>query len=96
MNKKYLLGDYQAVDPVKSAAVTDDKAQLEIKTATTVGQFNALAKMALFPIFTLACYLALMAFFKSRGGYRPVQLSGAGDKTSVAYPAAKVPAESSV
>ena len=96
VNKKYLLGDYQAVDPVKSAAVTDDKAQLEIKTATTVGQFNALAKMALFPIFTLACYLALMAFFKSRGGYRPVQLSSAGDKTSVAYSPAKVPAESSV
>ncbi len=96
VNKKYLLGDYQAVDPVKSAAVTDDKAQLEIKTATTVGQFNALAKMALFPIFTLACYLALMAFFKSRGGYRPVKLTGAGEEAITFYQTAKVPADSSV
>ena len=46
-----------------------------IATATTTGQFSALGKMALFPIFMLACYLALMAYFKSRGGYKPVQLA---------------------
>jgi len=27
-----------------------------------------------FPIFTLACYLALIMYFKSKGGYKPVQL----------------------
>ncbi len=75
VQKNYLLGSYQAVDPVKSAAVTDEKSAAEIQAATTTGQFSALGKMALFPVFMLACYLALLAYFKSRGGYRPVQLS---------------------
>jgi hypothetical protein len=63
---------------VKSAAVTDEKSQAEIQTATTTGQFSALGKMALFPIFMLACYLALIVYFRSRGGYKPVQLASTG------------------
>jgi hypothetical protein len=70
----YLLGAYQAIDPVKKAAITDEKSQAEIKAAETAGQFSALGKMAMFPIFTFACYLALITYFKSRGGYKPVQL----------------------
>ena len=77
VEKTYLLGKYQAIDPVKSAAVTDDAGKTAILTATTTGQFSALAKMALFPAFMLACYLALMAYFKSRGGYRAVQIGNA-------------------
>jgi MFS family permease len=92
VQKSYLLGNYQAVDPEKSAAVKDAKAQEEIKTATTAGQFNALAGMALFPVFTLACYLALMAYFKSRGGYRPVQLAGVETKATGLQPAEGVSA----
>jgi hypothetical protein len=30
--------------------------------------------MALFPAFMLAGYLALIAYFKTRGGYKPVAL----------------------
>ena len=74
VEKNCLLGKYQAIDPVKSAAVTE-------AAATTTGQFSAFGKMALFPIFTLACYLALIVYFKSRGGYKPVQLTSTdGDK----------------
>jgi len=43
-------------------------------TEVTVSQFNALGKMALFPLFTLACYLGLIMYFRSRGGYKPVHL----------------------
>ena len=74
VEKNYLLGAYKAIDPVKSAAASDEKSQAEIKTATTTGQFSALGKMAMFPIFMLACYLALIAYFKTKGGYKPVQL----------------------
>jgi hypothetical protein len=74
-DKTYLLGGYQAIDPVKAAAVTDSGFNDQIKAATTTGQFNALAKMALFPVFIFACYLALILYFKSRGGYKPVQLT---------------------
>ncbi len=79
VEKSYLLGGYKAIDPVKSAAVTDPAAQTAIASATTTGQFSALGKMALFPLFTLACYLALMGYFKSRGGYKPVQLASTNE-----------------
>ena len=83
VEKNYLLGAYKAIDPVKSAAVTEEKAQTEIKTATTTtGQFSALGKMALFPVFMLVCYLALIAYFKSRGGYKPVQLESKQSRTA--------------
>ena len=78
VEKNYLLGKYQAIDPVKSAALTDDKSQAAITTATTTSQFSALGKMAVFPAFMLVCYLALIAYFKTKGGYKPVQLSGGG------------------
>ena len=70
----YLLGGYQAIDPDKRAAVTDEKSLSDIKTAETNGKFTALGKMAMFPAFTLVCYLILALYFKSRGGYKPVQL----------------------
>ena len=75
VQKEYLLGAYQAIDPVKSAAVTEPAAQASIQSATTTGQFSALAKMALFPVFILGCYLALFLYFKARGGYKPVKLT---------------------
>jgi MFS family permease len=76
VKKDYLLGAYEAIDPAKSATVTDPKAQADLQTATTAGKFSALGKMAMFPAFTFACYLALIAYFKSKGGYKPVQLAG--------------------
>jgi MFS family permease len=75
VQKSYLLGAYQAIDPEKAAAVTDAASSKQIQDATTTGQFNALAKMALFPVFIFACYLALILYFKSKGGYKPVQLA---------------------
>ena len=77
VEKTFLLGGYRAIDPLKSAAVTGEAAQATIKTATTSGQFSALGKMGLFPMFTLACYVVLMAYFKSRGGYKPVRIGDA-------------------
>ncbi|MGD0745537.1 MAG: MFS transporter [Verrucomicrobiota bacterium] len=74
VQKHYLLGAYKAIDPVKVAAVADISSNEQIKTATTTGQFSALGKMALFPVFTFACYVALIWYFKSRGGYKPVRL----------------------
>jgi len=75
VEKKYLLGNYQAIDPVKSAAVAEESAKEEIASATTTGQFSALGKMAFFPLFMLAGYLALIFYFKTKGGYKPVQLT---------------------
>jgi len=76
VEKEYLLGAYRAIDPVKSAAVTDAADQSALHSAATAGQFSALGKMAMFPAFTFACYLALLLYFKARGGYKAVSLGG--------------------
>ena len=80
VQKHYLLGYYRAIDPVKSAAVQDDASKATILNATTTGQFSALGKIAIFPAFMLACYIALIFYFKSKGGYRPVQITAPGEK----------------
>jgi MFS family permease len=74
MKQNYLLGAYQAIDPAKSAIVTDAKSKADLQAATTAGKFSALGKMAMFPAFTFVCYLALIFYFKSKGGYKPVHL----------------------
>jgi hypothetical protein len=84
VQKHYLLGDYQAIDPVKSATVTDDASKATLLNANTTGQFSALGKMAIFPAFMLACYIALIFYFKSKGGYKPVQITA---PTETAAPA---------
>lgn len=71
---KYLLSPYRAIDPDKAAALADDAAKETIKIAKTTGQFSALGKMAMFPAFMLAGYLALIVYFKAKGGYKPVEL----------------------
>src|SRR5882724_6704509 len=72
----YLLGKYQAIDPDKAAAVTTDEGKAALKSANTAGQFSALGKMASFPAFMLCCYLGLILYFKSKGGYKAVNLAG--------------------
>ena len=86
VKKDYLLGAYEAVDPAKSATVTDTKSQSDLQAAVTAGKFSALGKMAMFPVFTFACYLALLFYFKSRGGYKAVQLGGTAEKQESPQP----------
>ncbi len=71
---KYVLGNYQAIDPVKSAVQTDEQSQSDLKAADTTGQFSALAKTAVLPSALFVGYLILIFHFKSRGGYKPVRL----------------------
>ena len=53
--------------------------QAVLAKATTTGQFSALGEMALFPVAMLGGYLVLMLYFKTKGGYKPVQLAQTGD-----------------
>lgn len=75
VEKNYLLGSYRSIDPSKSATVAGANNQEAISAAITTGQFSALGKMALFPLFTLGCYLVLTCYFKFKGGYRPVVMN---------------------
>src|SRR5207237_5578284 len=61
---------YQAISPEKAEKVTDPAAKEAIAAAKKASQFDALAKMALFPTFMLICYIILFLYFKTRGGYK--------------------------
>ncbi|MBM4080362.1 MAG: MFS transporter [Planctomycetes bacterium] len=73
IQKDGILGRYEAVDPEKA------KTLLKAEQDTVAGvvekaQHGALANMALFPCIMLVGYLLLMAYFASKGGYKPVEL----------------------
>jgi hypothetical protein len=69
---------YEAINPDKAAKVTDPEGRDAIAAASKAGQFDALAKMALFPTFMLVCYIILFIYFKSRGGYKAQDISHVG------------------
>jgi len=76
----YFLGDYTAVDEEKLAGLEGEQGKQagEIIKAAKQG---ALAKVVVFPAFMLLCYLGLIAYFRSQGGYTAVHLTAAGDET---------------
>ena len=63
-------------DKVETVDAQDDKDA--IAAATKEGQFDALAKMALFPTFMLICYIILCLYFKCRGGYKAQDITHGG------------------
>lgn len=67
---------YEAIDPNKAKAVTDEEGIAALAAANKAGQFDALAKMAFFPAFMLLCYIAMFLYFKSKGGYQAEVLAG--------------------
>ncbi len=75
---KYMGINLDALDAAKVEAVSkeDKKAKEQIDEAKTASQFSALAIMAIFPTFMLACYIGLFLYFKSRGGYEAEVLTG--------------------
>jgi hypothetical protein len=75
----YVLGSYKAIDAEKVATLAKtDKATAEKITAAREGaNQGALAKIAMFPMFMLACYIGLILWFRSRGGYK-AEVIGAG------------------
>jgi MFS family permease len=77
----YEILSYQAID---DAAVANTIAKLPagkqgfvtelVNSTKEKSNQKALGKMAIFPVIMLVCYIALMFYFKSRGGYKPVSL----------------------
>ena len=74
--KTSIFGHYTALDDAKVAtAAPADKLVLDNLMAGS--KKDALKDVALLPVLTMLIYLALIAWFRTRGGYRPVVL-GAG------------------
>ncbi len=70
----YFLGRYTAIDEGKLAMLPAETAGT-VAEVTKDAKQGALAKVTIFPAIMLVFYLGLMAWFRSRGGYRPVSLS---------------------
>ena len=51
-------------------------AQEELSGIQKASKKGSFAKVAILPSFMLVCYLILFFYFKSRGGYKPVDLHG--------------------
>jgi MFS family permease len=77
--KVYEIIPYKTVNDAKLAAATatlpSDK-QKEITAAAAGSAQKALRNMAIFPAVMLAFYIALIVYFKSRGGYSAQVLTG--------------------
>ncbi len=73
--KSYVLGKYTGIDPVQEEKITAPAEKTAIAEAKKAGQFSALGSMAAFPTIMLVCYVLIWAYFKSKGGYKAVELS---------------------
>ena len=75
--RTYFLGKYNAIVDDKVSTLSEADAAKVGSTAKAAKQ-GALAKITIFPALMLLCYLGLIFYFKSRGGYKPVELGGDG------------------
>jgi MFS family permease len=66
-----LFGESEALDPMKRAAITDPQAQATITAVDARTKQATLSRIAILPAIMLLCYIGLILYFKSRGGYRP-------------------------
>jgi hypothetical protein len=72
----YFLGAYKAVDEAKVKELPAEQAE-KVGTIAKHAKQGALAKVTVFPDFMLLCYLGLIVYFRSKGGYKPVNLDAA-------------------
>ncbi|MEM9284199.1 MAG: MFS transporter, partial [Verrucomicrobiota bacterium] len=73
--RSYVLGDYTAISEAKLGELSEEEAA-EIGELAKKGKQGALADVTIFPIFMLLCYLGMIFYFKSKGGYKAEVLDG--------------------
>ncbi len=71
--KGSLFGKYQPIDQDKLASL-DLKDKEAVDTVVGSAKKNALMTVAIFPAIMLVCYLILIFYFRTKGGYKPVDL----------------------
>jgi hypothetical protein len=67
--------EYEKIDSTKVAKQTDEVRD-QINTMQQATKQQALAKIAVLPAIMFVCYVALIMYFKSRGGYSAQVLTG--------------------
>ncbi len=76
--RQTFMGEVPSLDQAKVKTLSEeDQAALEkIQAASKQGSF---VRIATLPTFMLVCYLGLFFYFKTKGGYKPVELDHAED-----------------
>jgi MFS family permease len=72
--KSSIFGEYRAVNPAVAANLPAPE-QEQIAEVAVQSQKDALRTIAFLPVIMLICYLILAAYFRSRGGYRPADIT---------------------
>jgi MFS family permease len=67
--------DYQSIDKTKLSALPANEVE-QLTAIERVTKQHALAKIAILPVIMCVCYLGLIVYFKSRGGYQAQVLAG--------------------
>ena len=67
--------DYEYVDPEKVASLSDQQ-KVQLAAIQAPVKQHALSKIAVLPAIMFVCYLTLIVYFKSRGGYTAQVLTG--------------------
>ena len=70
-----VFGKYRPVDPDKVSAAPPD-VQDTVAEIQTAAKKNALVTVAVFPLIMLLCYLGLILYFRTQGGYKAEVLEG--------------------
>ncbi len=76
----YSIIDYKTIDTNEfnqalAQANDEDKVTSLIIELKTKGTQRALAKVIVFPVIMLICYLILIFYFRNKGGYKPIELT---------------------
>jgi MFS family permease len=74
VDKTGLLGGYKAVDEEKLKVATPED-QKVVADARAGVQQATLQKVAVFPLLMFACYLGILLYFRSKGGYKPAEVA---------------------
>jgi len=69
-----VFGSYQPVDQSKLARL-DESQKEEVGRVVESAKKNALLTVAVFPTIMLVCFLILIFYFRTKGGYKPVDLT---------------------
>jgi len=75
-SKGKILGGYRALDHSKLEQATEEE-RAAITAIENPAKKGALATVAILPVIMLVCYLILMAYFRSIGGYKAEEISTA-------------------
>lgn len=72
--KSSIFGKDPSLNQEKIKALAPDELK-KLEEAQNLSKKGSFARIAQLPAFMLACYIGLFLYFKSRGGYKPIEIS---------------------